>query len=91
MKEIETKNNKTISSSSVHGLMKKAMAVSEVKPLSHGLLSKITKSTQRNKSMTKAIVEQDGIFTIQQNLETSSVVQDPSLKALVDSVLKNHA
>ena len=40
------------------------------------------------KNMTKAIVEQNGIFTIKENLETSSVKQDPGLKALVESVLK---
>ena len=53
-----------------------------------GLHSKITKSSLRTKNMTKAIVEQNGIFTIKENLETSSVKQDPGLKALVDSVLK---
>ena len=51
---------------------------------------KICKSSSslRAKNMTKAIVEQNGIFTIKENLETSSVKQDPGLKALVESVLK---
>ncbi len=69
--------------------MKKALEMSrQNKPCASGLLSKITKSSLRTKNMTKAIVEQNGIFTIKENLETSSVKQDPDLKALVDSVLK---
>ncbi|HAZ96144.1 MULTISPECIES: hypothetical protein [unclassified Treponema] len=77
------------SSSSEHGLMKKALEITKTnKTCTSGLLSKITKSSLRTKNMTKAIVEQNGIFTIKENLETSSVKQDPGLKALVDSVLK---
>lgn len=77
------------SSSSDHGLMKKALEIKKTnKTCTSGLLSKITKSSLRTKNMTKAIVEQNGIFTIKENLETSSVKQDPGLKALVDSVLK---
>lgn len=77
------------SSSSEHGLMKKALEIKKTnKAYTSGLLSKITKSSLRTKNMTKAIVEQNGIFTIKENLETSSVKQDPGLKALVDSVLK---
>ncbi|WP_296090223.1 hypothetical protein [uncultured Treponema sp.] len=77
------------SSSSEHGLMKKALEIKKTnKTCTSGLLSKITKSSLRTKNMTKAIVEQNGIFTIKENLETSSVKQDPGLKALVDSVLK---
>ncbi|WP_295798796.1 hypothetical protein [uncultured Treponema sp.] len=87
--EKEQKICKSSSSSSEHGLMKKALEMSrQNKPCASGLLSKITKSSLRTKNMTKAIVEQNGIFTIKENLETSSVKQDPDLKALVDSVLK---
>ena len=87
--EKEQKICKSSSSSSEHGLMKKALEMSKQnKPCASGLLSKITKSSLRTKNMTKAIVEQNGIFTIKENLETSSVKQDPGLKALVDSVLK---
>lgn len=69
--------------------MKKALELSSrADSCGSGLLSKITKSSLRTKDMTKAIVERNGIFTIKENLETSSVKQDPSLKALVDSVLK---
>lgn len=89
MAEIENKKDIPVSSDAVHGLMKKALLVSESnKHSGSGLLFKITKSSQRNRFMPKAIVEQDGIFTIQEDLETSSVNQDPHLKELVDSVLK---
>ncbi|MBO4387001.1 MAG: hypothetical protein II103_05515 [Treponema sp.] len=40
------------------------------------------------KSEGKAIIVKNGIFTISQDLETSSVKQDPALKALVDSILR---
>ncbi|MBO5607064.1 MAG: hypothetical protein J5930_04140 [Treponema sp.] len=43
---------------------------------------KRTESKKQN-----AIVMKDGVFTIRQNLETSSVKQDVSLKELVDSVI----
>ena len=87
--EKEQKICKSSSSSSEHGLMKKALEMTKQnKPCASGLLSKITKSSLRTKNMTKAIVEQNGIFTIKENLETSSVKQDPGLKAIVDSVLK---
>ena len=87
--EKEQKICNSSSSSSEHGLMKKALEMSKQnKPCASGLLSKITKSSLRAKNMTKAIVEQNGIFTIKENLETSSVKQDPGLKALVESVLK---
>ena len=68
--------------------MKKALEITKQNnACASGLLSKITKSSLRAKNMTKAI-EQNGIFTIKENLETSSVKQDPGLKALVESVLK---
>ena len=38
--------------------------------------------------MAKVIVEKNGVFVIQPNLETSGIVQDPELKALVDAVLR---
>ena len=69
--------------------MKKALEITKQNNVcASGLLSKITKSSLRAKNMTKAIVEQNGIFTIKENLETSSVKQYPGLKALVESVLK---
>lgn len=89
MSEFEKEQKICISSSSEHGLMKKALELSSrADSCGSGLLSKITKSSLRTKDMTKAIVERNGIFTIKENLETSSVKQDPGLKALVDSVLK---
>lgn len=89
MAEIEHKKDLPAASDAVHGLMKKALQVSESgRNSGSGLLFKITKSSQRNKFVPKAIVEQDGIFTIQENLETSSVQQNLQLKELVDSVLK---
>ena len=64
----------------------------------HGLLAKIEKNYSKTgtekmnvKKLFKsksAIVENNGIFTIQKDLEVSSVKIDPSLKALVDSVLR---
>ena len=87
--EKEQKICKSSSSSSEHGLTKKALEITKQNNVcASGLLSKITKSSLRAKNMTKAIVEQNGIFTIKENLETSSVKQDPGLKALVESVLK---
>ena len=87
--EKEQKICNSSSSFSDHGLMKKALEMKMTnKTCGSGLLSKITKSSLRTKNMTKAIVEQNGIFTIKENLETSSIKQDPDLKALVDSVLK---
>ena len=87
--EKEQKICKSSSSSSEHGLMKKALEITKQNnACASGLLSNITKSSLRAKNMTKAIVEQNGIFTIKENLETSSVKQDPGLKALVESVLK---
>lgn len=68
---------------------------------SHGLMQKALEIQNRNKEKQKmpnisekknnknsAIVVRDGIFTISENLETSSVKQDPDLKKLIDSVLK---
>ncbi|MBP5443334.1 MAG: hypothetical protein IKI90_02220 [Treponema sp.] len=43
--------------------------------------------TQEIKPEKKAIILEDGVFMIKEDLETSSVKQDPKLKALVDSVL----
>ena len=34
-----------------------------------------------------AIVEEDGVFSISENLECTNVVQDPDFKKLVDSIL----
>lgn len=57
-----------------------------------GLMGKALKfQKQGSSSMNQSanvITEKNGIFTISQSVETGSVVQDPKLKALVDSVLK---
>ena len=34
-----------------------------------------------------AIVEEDGVFSISENLEYTNVIQDPDFKELVDSIL----
>lgn len=44
--------------------------------------------SEKKNNKNSAIVVRDGIFTISENLETSSVKQDPDLKKLIDSVLK---
>ena len=66
-----------------HGLLNKAENVATTQVKKGGLLNKVLKANS-----TKTIVEEDGIFSINKNLETSGVQQDPELKALVDSVLK---
>ncbi|MBQ0039192.1 MAG: hypothetical protein KBS64_02035 [Treponema sp.] len=68
------------------GLMGKAIQITSEKK-GTGLLKHITENNGA-KSMTKVIVEKNGVFTIQQGFETSEIKQDPTLKALVDSVLK---
>jgi len=45
-------------------------------------------SASDSKTEGKAIIVKNGIFTISQDLETGSVKQDPTLKALVDSILR---
>ena len=66
-----------------HGLLNKAENVATTQVKKGGLLNKVLKANS-----TKTIVEEDGIFSINKNLETSGIQQDPELKALVDSVLK---
>ena len=81
-------DNNTACAIQGQGLMKKALAISRrSKVTGEGLLAHITKSHLDAKPAPKAIVEQNGIFMIKEGLETSSVEQDPALKALVDSVL----
>lgn len=46
------------------------------------------KRTVELKAEKDAIVEQNGVFTIQSGLETSSIKQDPSFRKLVESVLR---
>ncbi len=41
----------------------------------------------KSKKSVEPIVEQNGVFTIQENIETSAVKQDPYFKDLVESVL----
>ena len=64
------------------GLLKKA----------EGILNLQGENTFMNgldsKTEGKAIIVKNGIFMISKDLETSSVKQDPALKALVDSILK---
>ena len=66
-----------------HGLLNKAENVATTQVKKGGLLNKVLRANS-----TKTIVEEDGIFSINKNLETSGIQQDPELKALVDSVLK---
>ena len=49
----------------------------------HGLLAKALSL----KAGGQAIVEKDGVFSIQTDLELSGIALDPQLKALIDSVL----
>lgn len=69
------------------GLMGKAIEAT-TRQKGSGLLKYITEKNIEVKKMTKVIVEKNGVFVIQPNLETSEIVQDPELKALVDAVLK---
>lgn len=70
------------------GLMGKAIEISsENNKTGKGLLKHITEKNGA-KSMTKVIVEKNGVFMIQPGIETSEIKQDPDLKALIDSVLK---
>ena len=75
------------------GLMNRALQIKNGKKKedsSQGLLSKIKNMDMRKMNgelKVNAIVENEGIFSIQENLETSGVVQDPELKALVDAVM----
>ncbi len=52
-----------------------------------GLLAKALSMGQNGVGCAQAIVEEDGVFSIQESLETAGVELDPGLKALVDSVL----
>ena len=58
--------------------------LSLTQPSHRGLLAKAISL----RSEIPAIVEEDGIFSIQDGLETGGVELDPCLKALVDSVLE---
>ena len=81
-------DNNAVCATQGQGLMKKALAISRRgKVTGEGLLAHITKAHLDAKPAPKAIVEQNGIFMIKEDLETSSVEQDPALKALIDSVL----
>lgn len=78
---------KTESQKSKTGLMGKALEIASEKKEGKGLLKHITEKSG-TRTMTKVIVEKNGVFTIQAGIETSEIKQDPDLKALVDSVLK---
>ena len=81
-------DNSTACAAQGQGLMKKALAISRRgKVTGEGLLAYITKSHLDAKPAPKAIVERNGIFMIKDDLETSSVEQDPALKALIDAVI----
>ncbi len=85
----DAEKKRKISLSSEHGLMKKAVGISKSKKVfGEGLLSKTEKYSRKLGSNQKVIVEKDGLFMIKEGVETSSVVQDPVLKKLVDSVLR---
>ncbi len=66
----------------IGGLLKKAEGILNVQG-ENGFMN-----GSDSKSEGKAIIVKNGIFTISQDLETSSVKQDPALKALVDSILR---
>ncbi|MBP5752852.1 MAG: hypothetical protein J6W60_08350 [Treponema sp.] len=59
------------------GLMQRALFALETPPT----------QTQEAKIEKKVIILENGVFMIKNDLETSTVKQDPKLKALVDSVL----
>lgn len=67
-----------------HGLMQKALEIQNRNKEKQEMSNISEKKNNKN----TAIVLRDGIFTISENLETSSVEQDPELKKLIDSVLK---
>lgn len=66
------------------GLLNKAIEVRQRRKT--GLLAKA--AALRAQSVPQdTIIGRDGVFLIRDDLETSSVKQDPALKALIDSVL----
>ncbi len=67
-----------------HGLMQKALEIQN----RNKEKQEMPNITEKKSNKNTAIVVRDGIFTISENLETSSVEQDPELKKLIDSVLK---
>lgn len=77
------------------GLMQKAKVAMEQKK-NPGLLAHIAAKQNNSKTeggnnmpaQEKVIIQQDGVFVIKSNLETSKVKQDPELKTLIDSVLR---
>ena len=78
-------NNKSTTSqmnAKPHGLMWRSLQILE----NSG--TKKMNQFENSMSETSAIICNDGVFSIIQDLETSSVKQDPSLKALIDSVLR---
>ena len=75
----DTFNDSQVSSlSSSHGLLSRALEVE--KRLSD------EKQKTENKVL-ETIVAKDGIFCIQNNLETADIKQDPEFLSLVESVL----
>lgn len=74
-------NDKNMNS---HGLMQKALEIQNRDKEKQ----KMPNISEKKNTKNSAIVVRDGIFTISENLETSSVKQDPELKKLIDSVLK---
>lgn len=76
-KQNETTNNNK-------GFMKKALDYQQTKR--GGLLSKAA-ALQLQEAPKDTIIDHNGVFLIKEGLETSSVKQDPALKALIDSVL----
>lgn len=76
MLESENPKKNSASSGTAKGLMGKALKFQK------------QGNASMNQSSANVITEKNGIFTISQSVETESVVQDPKLKALVDSVLK---
>ncbi|MCR5081543.1 MAG: hypothetical protein K6B17_09380 [Treponema sp.] len=75
MVESDNPKKNSASSNTAKGLMGKALRFQK-------------QGSTSMKQTANVITEKNGIFTISQSVETESVVQDPKLKALVDSVLK---
>ncbi|MBR6296697.1 MAG: hypothetical protein VZR56_00290 [Treponema sp.] len=64
-----------------HGLMGKSLCILE-------RLAEQEDMKKKNSKNKSTIVLRDGVYTIRQNLETSDVKQDPTLKELVEAVIR---
>ncbi len=78
----ETSTNTYQMNALPRGLMQRSLSILQ------SLGNQNMNALENNVMEKNAIMCQDGIFTIMHDIETSSVKQDPALKALIDSVLK---